>query len=263
MNNEYFRIKRFDPTNIKPNRAFLFIGKKGTGKTTLMRDMLYYHRRIPDGIVMTATNTDYWSEVMPRSFVYEEYDPSVLKRVVTRQIRKNENNRPSTVVVLDDVMYDKNIGKDKNLRGILMNQRHWKIAFLFAMQYAMDIPPALRSNIDYVFVCREPIMRNREVLYKNFFGVFPTYKLFCDALDAYTRNYEVLVLDNTVQSNSVTDCVFAYRSRSPVPSFKLGNSWYWKLHRSREKKKDTEAPVDLTLDFQDTRSGMKMTYANN
>ena len=261
MTSEYFRIKRFDPTKIKPNRAFLFIGKKGTGKTTLMRDILYYHRRIPDGVVMTATNIDFWAEVVPRSFVFEEYEPSVLKRVVTRQIRKGEQTRPSTMVLLDDVMYDKNIGKDKNLRGILMNQRHWKIAFFFAMQYAMDIPPALRSNIDYVFICREPIQRNREVLYKNFFGVFPTFKLFCDAMDAYTRNYECLVLDNTIQSNSLIDCVFAHKAPYPIPRFKVGNSWFWKLHQSSQKKKKTESNDDLSLEFQDTRSGMKMGYA--
>lgn len=34
------------------------------------------------------------------------------------------------------------------------------------MQYAMDIPPALRANIDYVFCLRENIQANREKLYK-------------------------------------------------------------------------------------------------
>ena len=93
---------------------------------------------------------------------------------------------------------------------------------------------------------------------------FPTFKLFCDALDAYTRDYEVLVLDNTVQSNNLLDCVFAYKARHPAPKFKLGNSWFWKLHKelTQKKKKDPPSSVeDLKLEFQDTRSGMRMGYA--
>ena len=32
----------------------------------------------------------------------------------------------------------------------------------------MDLPPALRANVDYVFILRENIIQNREKLYKSF-----------------------------------------------------------------------------------------------
>ena len=140
MDGHIFRLKPFNPKKIKPNRAMFFIGKKGTGKTTLMEDMLYYHRRIPDGMVMTATNSQFWAKHVPDSFVFDSYDADYLRRLAVRQQKKEEDTRPSTFLVMDDIIYDKAIGKDKTLRGVLMNQRHWKISLLFAMQYCLDIP---------------------------------------------------------------------------------------------------------------------------
>ena len=46
-----------------------------------------------------------------------------------------------------------------------MNGRHYKILFLLTMQFPMGISTALRTNIDYVFIFRENIKKNRERLY--------------------------------------------------------------------------------------------------
>ena len=63
---------------------------------------------------------------------------------------------------------------------------HLKILFLNIVQYVMDVPKAIRSQIDYVFALREPQRAYRENLYKNFFGIFPTYDEFSAAFDACT-----------------------------------------------------------------------------
>ena len=49
------KIKKFDPRTIDNNRVCVFIGKRGTGKSTLVADILYHHRNIPIGIVQSAT----------------------------------------------------------------------------------------------------------------------------------------------------------------------------------------------------------------
>ena len=36
--------------------------------------------------------------------------------------------------------------------------------------------------------------------------------MFCKVMDACTENYECLVLDNTVKSNRIQDCVFWYKA---------------------------------------------------
>ena len=68
---------------------------------------------------------------------------------------------------------------------------------MITMQYALGIPPALRSNVDYVFILRENINSNRKRLYEHYAGMFPTYEIFSQVMDQCTSNYECLVIDNT------------------------------------------------------------------
>jgi hypothetical protein len=107
-----------------------------------------------------------------------------------------------------------------------MNGRHYKILFLLTMQYALGIPPNLRTNIDYVFILRENYVSNRKRLYEHYAGMFPSFDIFCQVMDQCTENYECLVIDNNAKSNQLTDQVFWYKA--PEHSdFKCGAKEFW------------------------------------
>ena len=111
------------------------------------------------------------------------------------------------------------------------------------MQYCMDLPPALRANVDYVFILRENIIQNREKLYKSFFGIFPTFDMFNKVMDACTENYECIVLDNTSKSNKIEDCVFWYKAKMHK-NFKVGAPEYWAEHKRSFNPKQNGNKVD-------------------
>ena len=90
----------------------------------------------------------------------------------------NSKTDPRLVTILDDCLYDDRWTKDKAIKTIFMNGRHYKILFLVTMQYPLGIPPSLRCNIDYVFILRENIMNNRKRIYDNYAGMFPTFDVF-------------------------------------------------------------------------------------
>ena len=102
-----------------------------------------------------------------------------------------------------------------------------------AVQYLMDLGPALRTQVDYCFALRENVISNRERLHKYFFGVFPRFEEFSRVLDACTANYECLVIDNTVQSNAISDCVFWYKASVDLPPFRLCAPVFWELEQRR------------------------------
>ena len=56
------------------------------------------------------------------------------------------------------------------IREIFMNGRHRHVTLVIAVQYVMDMPPDLRTQVDYVFALRENVIKNRERLYRQFFG---------------------------------------------------------------------------------------------
>ena len=98
------------------------------------------------------------------------------------------------------------------------------------MQYCMDLSPDLRTNVDYVFILRENVIQNRERLWKSFFGIFPSFEIFNQVMNACTENFECLVLDNTSRSNKLEDCVFYYKA--PIrKGFHVGSNTMWKYHR--------------------------------
>ena len=107
----------------------------------------------------------------------------------------------------------------------------------------MDLSPDLRANVDYVFVLRENVIQNRERLYKAFFGVFPTFDMFCQVMNACTENYECLVLNNSVRSNKLEDCVFWYKA-TDHPPFKLGAPEFWQYHSQNYGENDDEQEDD-------------------
>lgn len=231
----HLKLKKFDPTKMGDNRVAVFIGRRGTGKTSLVTDILYIKRDIPVGVVMSGTEegNGHYGNFVPDSFIYPDFDKNVIEKVITRQKRlmqaKDPNVDTRVFMLLDDCMYDKKITREKCMRAIAMNGRHWNILLMLTMQYCLDLTPDIRSNIDYVFVLKESYKAVREKIYKNFFGIFPTFSMFCEVMDACTENYECLVLDNTSTSNKLEDCVFWYKAQLRPP-FRVGSEQFWKYH---------------------------------
>jgi hypothetical protein len=225
-------LKKFDMRSIsfKPNEnkgpVIVLIGKRDTGKSFLVRDLLFYQQEIPIGTVISGTEegNGFYGKMVPKLFVQNEYNTAIIEnilkrqRTVLKQIKKEmEAYKRSTIdprafVILDDCLYDNTWSRDKMMRLLFMNGRHFSIFFLLLMQYAIGIPPNLRSNIDWVFLLRENNYQNRKKLYENYAGMFHTFEMFCQTMDACTENFECLVIHNGAKSNKLEDHVYWYKA---------------------------------------------------
>ena len=228
------KIKKFPIHEMDLNSKVAVIGKPGTGKSTLMKDLLYRHRkRFPIGLVMSETNAESgdFDGLVPPLFTYDYYNQQAMDNLVIRQrrmVRKNGEQHPdnNAFVIVDDCMDDTSWVNNKTTKGIFKNGRHWDLFFLLSMQYCLGIPPTLRTCLDYVFILREPNLRNRKQLWENYASIFPTFELFCDALDGLTQNYHCMVIKNRVLSNKIEDVVFWYKAKRHKP-FKVGTKAWW------------------------------------
>jgi|TARA_B110000967_G_C18849201_1_gene543687 hypothetical protein len=233
------QLRKFDMNMIKDDKVVVLIGKRETGKSFLCRDLLYHHRDIPCGQVISGTEAanEFYSSMVPKLFIHEEYQGSVIQNVLKRQklmiekLKSNSNIDPRLFLILDDCLYDNTWVKDKNVRSLFMNGRHYKVLFIITMQYALGIPPNLRTNIDYVFILRENYVSNRKRLYEHYAGMFPTFEMFCQVMDQCTENFECLVIDNNSKSNKLDDQVFWYKA-SERGDFKIGAEDYWQYSQS-------------------------------
>lgn len=228
-----FKIKQFAPTTIPDNAVCFVIGRRGSGKTTLVTFLAWLKKHLPYGVACSATEhaNKYWGFHIPAQYIHKTYDESITNNLIAFQNRQSavygKDNFSPAFELLDDIMYDQSFPRMQSTRELFMNGRHYRIFVLLTAQYCMDLPPALRTNVDYVFILKEPIRANRVKLYNNFAGIFPTFQHFNNALDKCTSNYGCMVIDNTSTSNNIEDVVSHFRAPKTMSSFKMGSKKYW------------------------------------
>ena len=241
---------------IPQDAVCVFIGRRRTGKSTLLKDLLFHHQDMPLGTVISGTeeSNGFYSKMIPPIFIHGEYNPAILANFCKRQklmmmkIQKEleqfpgQKSRidPRSFMILDDCMYDDSWTHDKNIRYLFMNGRWLKVFFLITMQYPLGIQPALRTNVDFVFILREPYASNRKRIWENYGSVFPSLEFFNQVMDQCTQNYECLVVDNTTQSNKLEDSIFWYKANLHG-DFRIGAPEFWQHSANRGHNGEDDA----------------------
>ena len=254
-------LKKFDMRWItfRPDEAkgpvVIMIGRRDTGKSFLVRDLLYHHKDVPIGTVISGTEAGngFYSAHVPALFIHHEYNSVLIEnvlrrqRIVLKQMKKEQETYgrstidPRCFCILDDCLYDSSWTRDKLMRLLFMNGRHWKILLIITLQYPLGVPPVLRCNIDYVFILREPSLGNRKRIWENYASMFPTLESFCSVFDQTTQNYECMVIHNNAKTNKIQDQVFWYKAEAR-PDFRLGSAEYWEI--SKDIGSDDEEEFD-------------------
>ena len=244
-------LKKFDMASLASDSVVCMLGKRKTGKSHIVKNLLSFHAAIPVATIISATemSNGFYSKFVPSIFIHTEYSPEVLENFVKRQkmvcskkskeISQFGGSQIDTraIILLDDCMFDNSWTTDKNIRLIFMNGRHWGIFFLMTSQMALGIPPALRTNIDYTFICRENSIKNRRKIYENYASMFDSFDVFCQVLDQTTENFCCLVVKNNVDSNKLEDQVFWYKA-PPDQNFKICSKEFWDMNEAFKKEEE-------------------------
>ncbi len=88
-------IKEFDIKNIKPTNSCNVIGPRSSGKTVLLKDILYY-QNIKNGLVISETeNNDEYE------YLTNKYSPELVDKILNYQIKKmSKDLQNSNMVVI-------------------------------------------------------------------------------------------------------------------------------------------------------------------
>ena len=265
---EYYGIE------LDGNNRFILGNFIVTHNSFLVRDIFYHHKYIPSGIVFSGTEeaSPFFGDFIPDCFIHPEYDPELINGIMNRQKRKireakdqglsetGKHASNNVFIVLDDMLHDaQSWKKDKTIKSIFFNGRHYNFLFILTMQYPQGIPPELRSNIDYVFIFNEPSVANRKKIYDAYCGMLPDFNYFCNILDACTQNHECVVVKTSGNSNDLRDQIFWYKAE-PHKNFRVGHQKFWKYHNNnynshyeQDNEKDEEKLDKLKRRFAKTR----------
>ena len=248
MSDYNLNLKKFNFNEVPDGAICTFIGKRKSGKSFCIRDLLYHKKDIPMCKIVSGSEqaNPFFSDFMPSTFIDTEFDADKIGTVIKRQeetlkLMKAKpqqfgNVDPRMLIIFDDCLHDNSWQKSKAVKNIFMNGRHYKIFFILAMQYVLGIPPSLRTNIDYVFIFRDSSLQNRRKIYDCFGGAIPTFDMFCQLLDSLGK-FECLVICNDADRVSLEEQVMWYKAKDNG-DFKFGSKKMWDFHYKKLQSKD-------------------------
>jgi len=238
------RLRKFDIKKMENHSTIAMIAKRASGKSYLTKEILYHKRDIPSAIVISKTEklNKFYGDFIPDLYIYDSFQTSILNRIYNRQAQLNSDNQKRLkngkkkkddrlMLIMDDCMSSKGSWvKEESILELFFNGRHHHISFILTMQFALGIPPEMRSNFDYIFLLAEDFISNRKRLYDHYAGMFPSFDIFQQVFSDITENYGCMVIDNRIHSKDLTKKIFWYKAKN-TPNFTMGSKKYKKYHK--------------------------------
>lgn len=230
MNDQVLNIKKLDLDTIDPvacrdpnkpdtfcqGAVYLIIGMSGSGKSSIIKDIIFHKRHfIPITVAISESelaNSSY-SKHIPPLFVYEEFDNTIIGKIIARQtlaLRNPETKNPWLTLVLDDCMNTNSNMNDQNSIRLFKMSRHFCMLNLISCQYSVDLKAFARGQSAGYFLLRCDNENDREKLYNLVASVIPSRALFNQLMDTITPNYGALFINNRCTSGNWQDKVSWY-----------------------------------------------------
>jgi hypothetical protein len=247
---------------IVPDATMLIFGRRRTGKSTFIRDMIYQLAGwYPRALVFSKTDhmNHIYEEHFPKDAIKKDMNNDLLNAVLEFQLslinhdRKDElkeedPNYFRCMFIFDDMVDDPNqIRYSIPLNKIFTQGRHFKALGIFATQYFKAFSPSMRTNLDYGVIFATGDEDTRENL-KKLFGEGVDKYMFYTMMNKYTRHHMCLIADNSNPAEIRLKKKFKwYKARLPdeLGEFYMGNDAFWA----------NEEGGDVDSDFKDAILG--------
>ena len=207
---------KFDMSKIKKNSCILIIGKRSTGKSFLVRDIINNKKNVNFDLIISPfeKHIDFYSKIVPGKIIHKTLTLHLLEKFLNKQRNHYKiKNIKNTGLIFNNCFYDRKLYTCNNIREIFLNKRSLGIMIISTFQHVFNIPHVHILTTNYIFIFRQNIIRNKKKLYEHYGSMFSTFNEFCSILDKYTNDYNCLVIDNTSKSNNIKECIYWYKSK--------------------------------------------------
>lgn len=255
-------MPEFDPTTMPSDAACVVLGKRRTGKSHLVRDIISkIYDRYPTVIVSTGTRFNgFWQEIMPEEYVHEGFDEDLIRRIMAEQEKKiNERRRHvenkqqeedasedtftygerdhanandikkniNLLYILDDVASEEHLHSSLALGAMFTKGRHYNISVWLLSQYVYAMSPAIRGNVDYAFIMHQSQRRSKEAIADEFMSQIPRRRDAAALMSKATPGYQCLVINNAKNTDELMETLSTYTAAEESPNYAVGDDEYY------------------------------------
>ncbi len=179
----------------------LYIGKSGTGKTTLMLKNLEVLKKKTKAKVILFSPTA-WRDKVYKSkkklidIYFQEVDEKAISFI--NKTMKKSSQKKKYIFIVDDLGEDTTLTrgyKDNPVRDLAIAARHYDVVFIGLYQKPSQPPPILRENAELVFAFKITGDDNKKFFWKNYLDEL-TKKEFEELVEfVWEKPYDYLIID--------------------------------------------------------------------
>jgi hypothetical protein len=215
------RLKKFALDMMDDTSMVLIIGKRASGRTTLIRDILHNFRDIPVGTVVNRSEQlePRYGDIIPEPFIHYNLATKGISDVVRRQheiINKEKTDNDYIDVdtrgflVMDNSITEANW--QDSMKEVFVNGKKLRLLRIISESYIIAFKKENQDLVDWVFMFGEGNSTFKKRLYDRVGGMFPNQAVFDEVLTDATKDYGCLVIDNRQTSPSGEYRAFWYRA---------------------------------------------------
>lgn len=226
-----------------PDSGFiLYLGKRGTGKSTLAMYMSRFWKHARSGMAIAMCGSESvkndWTHVIPKLFTVDistEYIETMLEQQ-NELVRKYEQLNVAfpayheKLIILDDVASSKAFMRSKAFIYMASNSRHLHLTTFVLAQYLFQVPAECRNQFDLVFSMNTNNRRNITTLHSEYANSV-SLRVFRSVLTTVTENYGVLCIDNRKNTSNISDVCSYTRAPYPIAHVRVGSDALWQYSK--------------------------------
>lgn len=210
-----------------PFPTVLLVGKRNSGKSVTSQSIAVAHSHIPRWCVWAGTKDTaaFWSarlgsaasiygadekgiEALQRIMEYQEHKVELYK-----SLKRQLPTKYHIGFIFDDVTSKRKFCKGNLLEELFSNGRHLNAVIIICCQYIKQLPPATRTNTDYLFMLFNT-KKTLRLLHEEYVEVPDDFEMFSQLQRAVTSQkhpktrelmYNSLVFDNTRGSDRLDE----------------------------------------------------------
>lgn len=260
--------KKYDPDPVtnklfRPDATVVVQGRRRSGKSTFVTEMLLRRRRVyPKIFMFTATKrNNYWQQYLPVHKIAEGLDDDLLGELIQINSERYEQwkiqwqstgkirGNPLALFVYEDLVAKQILRQARNLETATMNGRHHGVPCYIMSQVIVGLTPNQRDNIDEWVFFRPDDPRTPQMIRETFGD---------DVLDVAKRVWRDgrAFIINTAPRIPIEERIFWYETdldyikEMTHRNVVLCNKQWWGEHDIKEQKKRypyKELPATATL----------------
>ena len=190
---------------LTPNLS-LFLGRRNTGKSTLMihllRTLCKAQKFAWVRVYSPTAFTGVWGAIVGEDNVEAVFDADELESILESQAGiRSRGGKNEGLIILDDCLGAVSF-QDSLWTRIASSGRHYGLSFWVSAQHIFKLAPVIRSNACYTYVLGVQPDRVVKALWDEGGGLgIPTWQEFREKLATAVKDFGALVIDSHDQAH--------------------------------------------------------------